>query len=212
MKARARSLFCLLVLLATGAPSALAQTGGTFAIGPSLSMRRGMAAGTKGEISPGIQWRFGHGRNGWGWHYGLSWYSTDLDQPVGAEVAGFGELRVRPFLGGYGYSRRVGRTLFTAKLMGGYAINSFELLPTFDDRYRASLNASTISADASNTLVLKPDVSAWVDLSRKVGLNISLGYMVARPDVTVSSSLGRDTRQIKADVLMFRVGAVYSIF
>lgn len=96
--------------------------------------------------------------------------------------------------------------------MGGYAINSFELLPTFDDRYRASLNASTISADASNTLVLKPDVSAWVDLSRKVGLNISLGYMVARPDVTVSSSLGRDTRQIKADVLMFRVGAVYSIF
>lgn len=60
--------------------------------------------------------------------------------------------------------------------------------------------------------MLKPEVQAWVDLSRKVGLNISLGYMIARPDVTVSSSLGRDTRAIRADVLMFKVGAVYSVF
>jgi hypothetical protein len=78
--------------------------------------------------------------------------------------------------------------------------------------YRRVRGASTLTTDVSNTFVLKPEVSAWVDLTRKIGFNVSAGYTVARPEVTVLSSAGRDTRSIRADMFTLRVGAVYTVF
>ncbi len=204
------AMVCLLAMSA--ARRASAQTDGTFALGVSLSSRVGTSGETRGHTNPGLLWRFGHGRDGWGWEYGLSWYSADLRQPVDLLQADFGELHVRPVLGGYGYGKRLGRTALSAKLLGGYAFNTFELTPSFDDAYRRGRGATGITTDVSNAFVLKPEVSAWIDLGRKVGLNLSAGYMVARPEVTVSSSLGTDRRHINADVFMFKVGAVYSVF
>ncbi len=207
-----RVLFACLLLL--GVPGALsAQTDGTFALGLDASSRIATNEGTTGRSGVGLFWRFGHGSNGWGWRYGLSWYNTDLREPIGdGAPAEFGTLRVRPILVGYGYGHRFGRVALNARVMGGYAFNSFKLLPTFDDAYRTRLGATTVTTDASNSLVLRPDISTWIDLGRKIGLNASVGYMVARPSVTVSSSLGSDRRQINADVLTLRIGAVYSIF
>jgi hypothetical protein len=200
------------LLVAAWGTTAFAQSEGSFALGMSVSAKQGTAAGTEGHINPGLLWRFGHGHDGWGWEYGLSWYSADLQQPVDASPTDFGELHVRPFMGGYGYGKRFGRTAVSARLLGGYAITSFDLRPTFDDAYRHAFGAQTLTTDVSNAFVLKPEVSAWIDMSRKIGLNISAGYLVARPEVTVSSSVGRDVRHIRADMLMFKVGAVYSIF
>ncbi|HUR32749.1 MAG TPA: hypothetical protein VM032_03085 [Vicinamibacterales bacterium] len=210
-----RSLRTLLVvgILGLCAADVSAQSEGSFGVGVSVSAKGGTDERTLGHVNPGLLWRFGHGRNGWGWEYGLSWYSADLREPIEAAPADFGELHVRPFLGGYGYGRRIGRrTAVTARLLGGYALTSFELQPSFNDAYRRVRGADTVTTEVSNTFVVKPEVSAWVDLSRKIGLNVSLGYMVARPEVTVTSSLGRDARHVRADMLMFKVGAVYSIF
>ncbi len=66
--------------------------------------------------------------------------------------------------------------------------------------------------DTSNTIVVKPELSLWRDLSEKMGLRASVGYMVARPQITVSSTAGVDKRRVNADMLMFKVGVVYSIF
>ena len=96
--------------------------------------------------------------------------------------------------------------------MGGYAINSFHLGPDFNTLYRQNLGAQGVRTDVSNSFVVKPEISTWTDISRKIGLNVSVGYMVARPDVTVSSSLGNDRRRINADAFMLKVGAVYSVF
>ena len=95
-------------------------------------------------------WRFGHGGDGWGWHYGLGWYGMDLDQPAGNDRTRFGELHIRPFMGGYGYTRRVfRRTSVSAKVMGGYAINSFHLGPDFNNAYRQNLGAQGVRTDVS---------------------------------------------------------------
>ena len=72
--------------------------------------------------------------------------------------------------------------------------------------------ARSVSADVSNTLVAKPEVGVWIDLNRKVGLHLNAGYMIARPSMTVSSSLGDDVRRLRADMFIITVGAVYSIF
>jgi hypothetical protein len=208
-----RGLLCsCLVLLATPVPS-WGQTQGRLAVGVDVSSRIASSDGADGRSGAGFLWRFGQGREGWGWRCGLSWYSVDVMQPVGERAPSeFGSLRIRPILVGYGYARRFGPVLVTGKLMAGYAFNTFRLNPTFDDAYRERLGATTVTADASNGVVVKPDVSAWIDLGRKIGLNVSAGYMVARPGVTVTSSLGRDRRHINADMLMLKIGAVYSVF
>ena len=199
-------------LVLSCASTASAQVDGTLAVGLNVSLKDGMDSGSIGNTNLGLLWRIGHGSDGWGWHWGLGWYGLDLDQPAGSDRTRFGELHIRPFMAGYGYTRRFGRTSATAKVLGGYAVNSFELQPSFDDAYRRNLGAQGLRADVSNSFVVKPEVSAWIDLNRKVGLNISVGYMVARPDVTVSSTLGSDRRRIDADAFMLKVGAVYSVF
>jgi hypothetical protein len=201
------------VIALTCARAAGAQTENTIAIGLAVSSRSAPEPGSAPDRGIGFTWRIGHSKTGWGWQYGLGWYATELQEPVAAsQPTAFGELKIRPFVGGYGYTRVVGRTAVTAKLMGGYAFNSFELHPTFDDQYRRVLGAATIRTDVSNGFVLKPEVSAWIDLGRKIGLQLGAGYTVARPEVTVSSTLGTDRRQINADVITLRVGVVYSIF
>ena len=59
---------------------------------------------------------------------------------------------------------------------------------------------TTKSVSTSNAVVMKPELSLWIDLSRKVGLNINTGYMIARPRVTVSSTAGTGTNRVKADM------------
>ena len=46
----------------------------------------------------------------------------------------------------------------------------------------------------------------------RLGLHIDTGYMIARPRVTVKSTLGEDTRVVRADMLSVRVGLAYSVF
>jgi hypothetical protein len=100
----------------------------------------------------------------------------------------------------------------TADVLGGYSLNNFTLAPSASDAYRDRLGALGVSVDARNALVAKPEVGVWIDVSKKVGININGGYVVARPSITVRSTLGEDTRRIRADMFVLHVGAVYSIF
>lgn len=182
------------------------------AVGLSVSARRGADDRTIGHISPGPVLRIGRGCTGWGVQTGLGWFSADLEQPLGSTVTGFGELKIRPILAGYGYTRRIGPATVTGKLMAGYAVNSFEMRQAYEDGYRLQRGAQSVTTDVSNSLVLKPEVTSWIDMGPKVSMNVSVGYAIARPDVTVTSSLGQDRRPIRADMLSVTVGAVYRLF
>lgn len=208
-----RHLILACVLICGLGTHAAAQSSGRIAIGASVSSKQAADPDARGKTGISFLWRLGQGGEGWGWKYGTNWYSASLERDLGGTEEDFGDLRVRPFMGGYGYSHRFGRRVkVSAGVLGGYAITSFSMRPTFNDAYRDQLGAETVSARASNTFVIKPDVSAWIDVNRKIGINIGAGYMVARPTVTVSSSLGEDRRRVRADTLMLKVGAVYSIF
>jgi hypothetical protein len=204
----------LLLLLAPGRP-AFAQSTGRFALGTEFAMRLPTTDPTTtvhGNKGPGLVWRFGHGETGWGWQFGLSWFSAGLDRSVGGHDTALGELRVRPVMAGYGYTRVVRRTSVTAAVIAGYAVTRMSLASEAENAYQDRLGAHGVTVDASNTFTAKPEVSVWYDLSKKVGLNVTAGYMIARPTVTVRSSLGQDERRVRADMFMLRIGAVYSIF
>jgi len=190
----------------------LAQTEGKFAVGGQLYTRTATGPDASGNVGVSLLWRFGQSKTGWGWEYGLNWFSTDLDRSIGGTDTEFGELKVRPILGGYGYTHVVGRTAMTGKVMGGYAFASMSLAPAAADAYHDRIGARSVTVDASNTIVVMPEVSAWYNINTKMGIRVSTGYIVARPSINVRSSAGEDKRRVRADMVTFRVGMVYSIF
>jgi len=191
---------------------AFAQTDGRFAIGLDFSVRAAPDGDARGHKGVGVLWRFGHGRSGWGWHWGLGWYEADLDLPIADRTVEFGEIHIRPAMAGYGYTYRAGRTSITADVLAGVALVSLNMAPAANDFYRQRLGANDLSTPASVTVTTKPEVGVWYDVSDKIGLHISGSYVVARPQITIESSLGEDRRRIRADLMQLRVGLAYSVF
>jgi hypothetical protein len=204
----------LITLLLWGSPAS-AQTGNRFAVGVGFSTQHAPddSSVANGAHSFGVQWRIGHSKQGFGWQYALHWYSMDIARLIGNGPTDLGTLRVRPVMGGYGYTHlfRGGKMAITADMVGGYAVNSFELNPAADSAYQTRLGARAVSAEAVNTLVAKPEIEMWYDLNNKVGLLVNAGYVFARPEVKVNSSLGTDVHRIHADTYTLKVGLVYSI-
>lgn len=216
MAAMLRLLAIVLALLVGfGARDAVAQSKPKerrIALGATISTK--VPSGDEpASISLRPSFWLGQTSQGWHWKYGLNWYSTELDWAVGNQSTDGGKLNIRPLMVGYGYSHVVGRTTVTAKVLGGYAFTSFSLHPSTVAAYRLNPGVTSVDTAASNTMVLKPEISAWIDLGHKLGLNMSTGYMVARPEVTARTSAGMDRRErIRADRLSIKIGVGYTVF
>jgi hypothetical protein len=189
-----------------------AQSDNTFALGANVSLRGFSDESVRGHNGLGLLWRFGQGETGWGWQGALNWFSADIDQAIAGSTVRFGRLHVRPVMAGYGYDYRRGRQLFAASVVAGYAFVSMTPSPTAIDTYYDRLGARSVTVETSNVLVVRPGFSVWRDLSEKVGFNVSTGFLVARPRVTIRSTLGDDERRIRADTFYVKVGLAYSIF
>jgi hypothetical protein len=194
------------------ASQAHAQTDNRLALGANVSVRGLHDELARGHRSVGFLWRLGEGHTGWGWHWALNWFTAQIDHPVAGSNVELGKLQVRPFMVGYGYNYRRGRQLFTGTLLGGYAFASMALAPVATDAFYDRLGARSLALDTSNTFVVRPGFSFWHDLGDKVGLNVSSHFLVARPRVTIRSTLGDDERRIRADTFQLKLGLVYSVF
>jgi hypothetical protein len=209
---RTAAAFVVCALTLATASTAHAQSEGKFAFGAQLSTRTAVGPENGGHRGVSFLWRFGQSKTGWGWHYGLNWFGTDLKRSIGGPNTEFGTLRVRPIMGGYGYTRVFGRTSVTGKLMGGYAFSSMKLSQEAMDAYQARFAAQAITVKASNAFVVIPEINVWYNVNKKIGIRVSSGYVIARPDVTVTSTAGVDKRRVNADNITFKIGMVYSIF
>ena len=69
-----------------------------------------------------------------------------------------------------------------------------------------------VSAHLSGTPVVKPEFELWYDVSRKIGLTANVGYIVARPRMTITSSIGSESERLHADAWSITAGAVYRIW
>lgn len=207
---------CLLFLAAHASAQDEAKLENRFAIGGEFKIKMSDRASqedyARGQLGPGLLWRFGAAKPGWGFHWGLNWYAVKLERPIGGSVAELGELHVRPIMAGYGYTRVIRRYSVTTDVLGGYAFGSMTLSDPAAAAYRRILGVPAAEANATNTLVLKPELGVWYDVTKKVYVNANAGYMFARPDVSIVSAAGSDRRKARADQFILKVGVVYSIF
>jgi hypothetical protein len=215
-----RAALLLTCLLCLSIDPAFAQGEATlknrFALGGEFKVKTSDRASeedyAEGQLGPSVLWRFGTPKPGWGFHWGLNWYAVKIERPIGGAVTELGELHVRPVMAGWGYTKIVRGYSITADALGGYAIGSIEMSDPATAAYQRALGVRSVDAEASNTFVLKPEIGVWYDLTRKVFFNANAGYMIARPDVQVTSDAGRDARTARADQFILKVGLVYSIF
>jgi len=157
-------------------------------------------------------WRFGDFQPGWGPHFGLNWYAVNVQRLVGGTAVTLGEVHIRPIMGGYGYTWVRGKNTISTNVLAGYAFSSMTLADGAAAAYESRMGVGVTDADASNTFVVRPEIDFWHDINRLFGLNVNIGYMVARPDITLTTSTGIDKRTARADQFQVRVGIVYSIF
>src|SRR5262245_53755585 len=118
-------------LISCFALPAFAQTGNEFAVGLEAHYRGAVGDDLIAGNGWGLTWRIGHDKSGWGWQYGLNWFSSNLEAAPNGSISGkypasggridIGELHVRPLMGGYGYTIVKGRYAFTAAALAGYA-------------------------------------------------------------------------------------------
>ena len=202
----------LLLLTALLSPSpAWAQSEGRFALGGEFKTRMAGDDDVRGELGPGLIWRFGQGKPGWGFHWGLNWFGAHLDRSIGDTRIELAKLNVRPLMAGYGYTYKIRRYTLSGVALAGYAFSSIDVRDPAIAAF-SQFGVTGVDVDVSNTFTFKPEIDVWYDLTRKIDLHGSVGYIVARPDLTVRSSLGEERRSIKADQFMVKLGLAYSIF
>ena len=191
--------------------SAAAQTDNHFAVGVSVRQREAPDDQAAGGTDFGFAWRFGSTQEGWGWDAGLNWFETTLDGRIARQSTSLGDLHVRPLMAGYGYTKSIRGVGVTADVIGGFAFNSFKLSQSATDAYY-ELGARRVGASVSPTLAFKPEVTAWLDVTNRVGIGLNFGYLFARPTVTITSSLGEQRHRYRADMVAFQIAAVYKLF
>lgn len=208
-----RVIGTIVVAMALSVCDAHAQTDSRLAVGMSVTARLASSSDASGSADVGFELRIGHERQGWSWQSSLfSWFDTGVHEPIAAPTVDLGQLRVRPIMAGYGYTWIRGRAAITADLVGGYTLNSFERDPAALAEYSQRLGATRVDSEATNAFAIKPEIQVWYDLNPRFGLKLNGGYLVARPSVVITSSLGEDVRPVRADTFLITIGLVYSLF
>ena len=209
-------VFTFAVALAGAALPAEAQTetrfafGADFLVGASTHSEGQDRANSVLTVEP--LWRFGDFEPGWGPKFGLNWYAVDVQRVVGGAATTLGQVHIRPIMGGYGYTWMRGKNTISVDALAGYAFSSMELADGTAAAYQSRTGISVTDVDASNTFVFRPEIDFWHDINHLFGLNVNVGYMVARPAIALTTSAGIDKRTAHADQFQLRLGVVYSIF
>jgi hypothetical protein len=153
--------------------------------------------GTASRLGPLI--RLGSG-TGLGLTLGFGWFGAD----VASGVSHLGRVRIRPVMAGLAYTLGDDGVSASLSLVGGVAFNSLS------QQHRSG--GPVWALDVSNSFAWRPGVSLWVDLSRRTALNVSAGYLVTRPRLSVLEDDRVQPRTLRGDTAILSTGVAYKLF
>lgn len=200
-----------LLWLLTAASPAAGQQDADVGVGGGVAYYHAVDDEADGDLGFALVYRLGK-PEGLRPTFGFNWYSMDFDTDVAGERVALGGLRIRPFMAGYGYWLRRERVTVGATAIAGVAFNSFDTADAVRIAYSHRLDELLLRVKASNSLAARAEIGVWYDLTSRFGLLASAGYVAARPTVTVSTELGRESRRLRADAIKLQLGLVYGVF
>jgi len=187
LRARSIVLAATVVVSALLPSAALAEPDKKFAVGVVITGDAVTGAAKAGtQLGPLFRIRSTPGLHP---AFGLNWVMADLEMNMRTDEGVVGRLRLRPLMAGVSYTWIAGKLSVSPRMIAGYSFN----------RVRGADSVS-----ARDSFVSKAELQVWRDLSRRVGLLGTVGYLFARPDVA--------GRTVKADAIRAQLGLAYAIF
>lgn len=197
-----------------------AQSDAHVALGADITKRVFIKDGFDQGVKPSLLYRIRkhrHPDNGWRFRipqFGFNWFGADVTMPVAQQATRIGHLTIRPFLAGVAeaFVANYGKDELSFTLLAGPAFSRFKVNGEARDAYRQRLGADPVAIDAKNTFVLRPGVSYWHDLGRRLGFHAAINYIIARPEVVIRTPFGETKSRWNADNLAFKAGLAVGIF
>ena len=142
---------------------------------------------------------------GLGLTLGFGWYTADLTLSGVSGDAEVGDLNIRPFMAGVGYTWVTGRVATSVSINAGISFNSIKL----NDQYRTFFGPGTeVHVDASNSFAARPQFRVEYALAKKVGVYTSLGYFYTEFDNEIETPRGRFENEWDASSVNIFVGVM----
>ena len=205
---RKRVLLCAVLTCAATVTNASAQ------VITNLAKRAGIggAVGAIFTLDDDVNVGTGFGINfgltpapGLGPTIGFGWYEGDLTLSGVSGDAEVGRLRVRPLMGGIGYTWVKGRVATGVSINAGISFNSIQL----NDQYRTLFGPGTeVRVDASNSFAARPQFRIEYAVARKVGIYSTVGYFFTKFNNVIDTPVGRFENEWDASSFNIFVGAM----
>jgi hypothetical protein len=181
-------------------------------VGAGISFTHPSSSDGKPSDGLAIAYRWHSFHSGWGPTFGLDFHSNDFNHPIGPVSAPIGPLRMRSVLAGFGHTRRFGRRFTTsASVSAGYSFNDLSIDGGAGPAFAAA-GMRLVGASVNDSWVVRPDVAAWYDIGRHIGIGVSAAYFVSRPDETITTNAGSSVRRLHADAFEVTTGITFGIW
>jgi hypothetical protein len=207
-----RLLACLVLLLAAApAEAQVTSANARLSVGVAVSRLFTLDSDASDTWGIGPVFRIGPDRGGWGPTFGLGWFEANLPATVGSVSGDFAALRVRPVMGGLGYTFRRGPWSYDIGVAAGWTFNSAELLPAAE-RYFESVGAGPVDVEVTNSFAVRPRLRVYYDTSTRVSLVGSAGVLFVDPEVTLRSGNQSITFNRNLTSFTIEAGIAFAIF
>lgn len=142
-------------------------------------------------------------RNGLGPTVAFNWTNTEIEAGPGGQP-GLATIKLRPVMAGVELGTVRGRFWAGASVVGGYSFNRLSV-----DTTRAGPGRAIA---VGNSFVWRPGAAVWLDVTRRIGINVFGGYLFTNPAVTFASDASIATERMSANSAVVSVGVAYWIF
>ena len=187
----------------SGAPLEARDDPRLLALGASLGWSGPRSGALGARVSLGPLVRLGSGR-GLGPTLALNWFQTTLANASPGAAPLTSRIYLRPIMGGVSYTLASERVSISPSIVGGISFNSLTA-PTTGEVDR-------IAVEVANSLIWRPGVSLWFDVSRRAAVNLSAGYMVTQLRVTFLEDAHLVRRNLRGDTTIVQAGIAYKLF
>ncbi len=165
-----------------------------------VSYPRSPALKSRWAISPLIKLGSGEGL---GIAIGLDWFQAET-RPAASGPAATTRIHVKPIMVGFSYTMAADRVSFSPSIVAGYAFNSLSVTD------RGVVGSLPVEVD--NSLAWRIGASAWFDMSRRIALNLSGGYVMTQLRVTTLEGPILVKRNQDGDTAVVHLGLAYRLF
>ena len=204
------TLASLAALLLTG-QALYAQSDASIGAGVALTLYDMSGNQVQTPEAVGLIGRLRRG-SGFGGTLGLEWYRSNVQTEVGGQSVALGTMNVRPIMVGPSYVKQYHRFALSGALVAGYSFNELRGTGAAQAAYAARLGVTDASFSLSNCVAGRTDVTLWYEVGKHVGVSASVAYLLARPTLTTTSSLGRRSQTLDGSGVLFTVGVAYGVF